>query len=380
MGAVLGTLGDLGYGFAYRVLDSQFFGVPQRRRRVFIVGRAGADPRGPAQVLLEREGERRDSRTRSQAGSVVAAGAASSPGGGGLSPVVLRMRSGKPGGGKGALLREDQSLTVATGNDQVLFQPLAFVRTHTRNHMEDGDAWKESDKSLTLAAQSNFGVHASTLVVNHPFVEHDGALYAVRKLTPLECERLQGLPDGWTEGQADTPRYRQIGNAAAVPVVEWIARGIVVEHWNGHLCTPLGIQEVSPELFVHHRAKVPADRQHFLTPFTPAQIRADKARPFLFRSIRSGAAGVLLKADGEIANLFNAGLPSGWGEALLREVVALGGNRVEYFDEPHLAALYRRHGFIEKERYPFDIELIRQDFPDFDPEKYGTPDYVIARR
>ena len=48
----------------------------------------------------------------------------------------------------------------------------------------------------------------------------------VRRLTPLECERLQGFPDGWTEGQSDTSRYKQMGNAVAVPVVEWIIQGI----------------------------------------------------------------------------------------------------------------------------------------------------------
>ena len=48
----------------------------------------------------------------------------------------------------------------------------------------------------------------------------------VRRLTPLECERLQGFPDNWTEGQSDTNRYKQMGNAVAVPVVEWIIQGI----------------------------------------------------------------------------------------------------------------------------------------------------------
>lgn len=50
---------------------------------------------------------------------------------------------------------------------------------------------------------------------------------AVRRLTPLECERLQGFPDGWTDGQADSARYRQLGNAVCVPVAEWIGRRIV---------------------------------------------------------------------------------------------------------------------------------------------------------
>lgn len=49
----------------------------------------------------------------------------------------------------------------------------------------------------------------------------------VRRLTPRECERLQGFPDDWTDGQSDSARYRQLGNAVAVPVVEWILRRLV---------------------------------------------------------------------------------------------------------------------------------------------------------
>ena len=58
----------------------------------------------------------------------------------------------------------------------------------------------------------------------------------VRRLTPLECERLQGFPDNWTEGQADSHRYKQMGNAVAVPVVEWIIAGIrEVSDDNAHI-------------------------------------------------------------------------------------------------------------------------------------------------
>ena len=53
------------------------------------------------------------------------------------------------------------------------------------------------------------------------------AAYGVRRLTPRECERLMGFPDDWTAGQSDSARYRQLGNAVAVPVAEWIARRIV---------------------------------------------------------------------------------------------------------------------------------------------------------
>ena len=95
-------------------------------------------------------------------------------GGNNMPMVLMRMREGKPGGGKGPLLSEDKSLTIATANDQTLF-------TET----------------------------------------------SVRRLTPVECERLQGFPDDWTAGQSDTHRYKQMGNAVAVPVVEWLIAGIV---------------------------------------------------------------------------------------------------------------------------------------------------------
>jgi DNA (cytosine-5)-methyltransferase 1 len=54
-----------------------------------------------------------------------------------------------------------------------------------------------------------------------------GPATQVRRLTPVECERLQGFPDNWTDGQADSARYKQMGNAVAVPVVEWIMRRLV---------------------------------------------------------------------------------------------------------------------------------------------------------
>ena len=70
-----------------------------------------------------------------------------------------------------------------------------------------------SDTHHTLRA----GTKQSTGVINQ---------MSVRRLTPVECERLQGFPDNWTEGQSDSARYKQMGNAVAVPVVEWIIGNI----------------------------------------------------------------------------------------------------------------------------------------------------------
>jgi site-specific DNA-cytosine methylase len=57
--------------------------------------------------------------------------------------------------------------------------------------------------------------------------EGEDLLASVRRLTPRECERLQGFPDNWTAGQSDSRRYRQLGNAVCVPVAEWIGRSML---------------------------------------------------------------------------------------------------------------------------------------------------------
>ena len=74
----------------------------------------------------------------------------------------------------------------------------------------------QDDKINTLQARMGTGGNNMPMVANTQ----------VRRLTPLECERLQGFPDGWTADQSDTHRYKQMGNAVAVPVVEWIIQGI----------------------------------------------------------------------------------------------------------------------------------------------------------
>ena len=166
MGAVLGSLAERGYGFAYRVLDAQYFGVPQRRERVVIVGRLGDSGAAPAQVLLEPESGTRHPRPRF----------ATWPG-------AARWATSRVGG--------------------------AVVSTLTAHHARSSIVPMTYQKALTAAG-----------IVNNT---------TVRRLTPLECERLQGHPDGWTavDGMSDSQRYKQMGNGVAVPVFEWVARRLV---------------------------------------------------------------------------------------------------------------------------------------------------------
>jgi DNA (cytosine-5)-methyltransferase 1 len=76
-----------------------------------------------------------------------------------------------------------------------------------------------SDTSQTLRAHTATAVNIGGVLNSQ----------VVRRLTPVECERLQGFPDNWTDGQADSNRYKQMGNAVAVPVVEWIISRMVAE-------------------------------------------------------------------------------------------------------------------------------------------------------
>lgn len=123
-----------------------------------------------------------------------------------LIPVLMRQREGKPGGGKGPLLSEGVSLSLAAnGNDQTLFAPgapLYYSHDYNQDRVYAADGVTEAQ---TATRRPNYLTSLG-----------------VRRLTPTECERLQGFPDGWTEGHADSHRYRMMGNAVAVPCAAWI--------------------------------------------------------------------------------------------------------------------------------------------------------------
>ncbi len=241
MGIIITALVERGYGVCWRVLDSQNFGVPQRRRRVFIVASRG-NHRRPVEVLFESDSGFWNSETIKQKRKTVAAETERSideDSGNTITSsstaTLLRMRGGKEGGGKGALVSEDKSLTIATGNDQTLFFfqcnrkddprihkevsptlgcyvgsiPLAFAQKQSHSQ------YKLDDKSSTLT-QRDYKSFAD--IVIEP---------VVRRLTPREYERLQGFPDDWTVSQTNSNRYKMLGNAVSVPVVEWIIKRMV---------------------------------------------------------------------------------------------------------------------------------------------------------
>lgn len=308
---LLNEMDELGYGIAWRVLDAQFFGVAQRRRRVFVVGVLG-DVAAPAEVLFEPEGLEWDLPSCKDKRKELADAARSGDGGAdGMDEGFVGLRC-NVSGSSGA--DRVQAVCMASGqaNAEVGYDvcPTIAARQHKdppividraaynqgRNakydpHIEatetmdtlvargphavcctqygpeiagtlaarhDGSPCADrgpnvvcfaqntrdevrlvgGDGSMTGALCANPGVKQQNYVMQAAEIDH-GAVWRwpwiVRRLTPRECERLQGFPDDWTripyrgkpaEQCPDGPRYSALGNSMAVPVMRWIGERI----------------------------------------------------------------------------------------------------------------------------------------------------------
>lgn len=245
-GSFLGMLGELGYGFAYRVLDAQFFGVPQRRRRVFVVGHL-RDWRRAAAVLFESESlcgypppSRKEGKEIAHA---LRARANASHREDSDNYIAHTLRSRRFNGGEDGTGRGTPIIPVRT------FDMRGRGDGETVNTLCTDHASRPSDFCPVVAFgwQNSSSQGLSDSVDVTPTLDKSKvpaiSASAVRRLTPLECERLQGFPDDWTlipwgrkmgeKGLAvygklapDGPRYKAIGNSMAVPVMRWIGHRI----------------------------------------------------------------------------------------------------------------------------------------------------------
>jgi DNA (cytosine-5)-methyltransferase 1 len=295
-----GAIAGNGWSLAWRQLDAQYWGVPQRRKRIALVVDFGGQR--AAEILFERTSlsgnpdesikawktfartpeasvagyDRMVESGNSITGDAESEGTGRS-GGKGTGRVLesdhretstrctepaaytLKIRSGCEGGGKGTLVQTEKSATLSTLQDQTLFQPVVYdargngdgkiVPTITGDHenrITDYTAiaierktfneqsfshYKESDKCSTLKAKAgNIGNGSECLIAEKAI------RWIVRRLTPVECERLQGYPDGytdigdWTDSKgkkhkyADSPRYKALGNSIALPQWFWLVQ------------------------------------------------------------------------------------------------------------------------------------------------------------
>lgn len=237
-GAFIGTLADIGYGLSWRVLDAQFFGVPQRRRRIFIVGHFG-DWRPAGAVLFEPHSlcgntkasrKKRPGITQSLTGSLGAGGADDNRAQAGFyvpeivdQPVCCKWAKGT----SGPAGDEHHNLVCIPINTQVA---TCYSRSEDKTCFGVGD---NGDPAYTLQAQHCHAICAP--VTTRGYADNAAqesklvpSRIGVRRLTPLECERLMGFPDGWTDipGASDTARYKALGNSMCVPVMRWIGKRI----------------------------------------------------------------------------------------------------------------------------------------------------------
>ena len=289
-GCFLAGLEEFGYRFAYRVFDAQYFGVPQRRRRVFVVGYFG-DWRPPAAVLFERHSlcgnstpgrKKREETTgdtgkgsffryqNEQSGIVedditatvrressttdersvpayvihgtqdpsVSDKAFALGQNNGQENVVLPIHD-KATRHKGGGCRQEDGVerNDGAGNGLGIGQtndPCFKITSNDKhavcyeNHPQDSRVKECGNLSPSLNARAGTGGNNIPLIQKIPTTQ-------VRRLTPIECERLQGFPDNYTriswhcknpENCPDGPRYKALGNSMAVPVMHWIAKRI----------------------------------------------------------------------------------------------------------------------------------------------------------
>ena len=277
-GVFLGALGELGYGFAYRVLDAQYFGVAQRRKRVFVVGYLG-DWRCAAAVLFERhslQGNPAPSREKRQGASIHAGKgiADCSPTIGcelakqvnnqmignaeaffipdtPMQPIALAEntigRQPQNGGNGDGFTEGGPMYTLNATGVHGVAAPIAFsgcddgvdlqinvtptmrVAGNSQGNLAVAVGTDLYNGNITGDVAATMGTPGSSINASGPTVMQS---MAVRRLTPVECERLQGFGDNYTDIKSknkptpDGPRYKALGNSMAVPVMAWIGQRI----------------------------------------------------------------------------------------------------------------------------------------------------------
>jgi DNA (cytosine-5)-methyltransferase 1 len=290
-GTLLGGLGELGYGWAYRVLDAQFFGVAQRRRRVFVVGCLGGQRRAGS-VLFESESVCGHPAKGRQAGKDIAHDAGHGTGGSGIACTQFGPHAGtltapydsSPCADRGQNVVAFPSRLSSTQAQETMranispaltrLNPMAVADSRAVGTWWDGKQTCQTIDAVVAKGQmmpeknrfpvvavgekSCLPANATTTAIAQDAgstsrsadvlgqlkksnmstaktdTESSGRV-VLRRLTPRECERLQGFPDDYTlipyrrkaAGECpDGPRYKALGNSMAVPCMRWIGERI----------------------------------------------------------------------------------------------------------------------------------------------------------
>lgn len=217
-----GAIAENGWSLAWRQLDAQYWGVPQRRKRIALVADFGGQR--AAEILFERTGVSRHPDESIKAWKATPGSSQASPFG--CDRTGERVVYDARGNGDGRTWP-----TITGDHENRITDYTAIVIERKTFNEQSFSHYKESDKCSTLKAKSwNIGNGSECLIAEKVI------RWIVRRLTPVECERFQGFPSGWTDiGEwtdtkgkkhkpADTPRYKALGNSIALPQWFWIAQ------------------------------------------------------------------------------------------------------------------------------------------------------------
>ncbi len=249
---ILATLDELGYDAEWQVLNSKYF-VPQNRERIFIIGYLREGPR-PKVFPIRETGNLDHLETPRKGEQPIISNAIDSNYWKGIdkhgqrTAIIADRTRTKQGLGRKIEERNDgltNSLTSVQKDNYLKQVGNIDKKGHNsiwgRVYDPDGISSNINAEAGGLGAKTGlYAVPIKYLNRNQKNMPKDQAMtidthnssgvtdgIGIRKLTPLECERLQGFPDGWTKGLSDTQRYRCMGNAVTVPVVEYILRRLI---------------------------------------------------------------------------------------------------------------------------------------------------------
>jgi len=231
------VVGDC-FSIAWRVLDARYFGVPQRRRRIFIVADFGGQS-APEILLKPASGAGRfepGGTPGEEAAAGTGNGVEGASGSDCMTPPVAGFAYKAGATAQGIGYEVEVSATLKTEQTMAVYDARGNGDGKTASTLTGDHTNRVSDYTTLCLDRAAFnqGVNAkydfnideelaATVVARGPSAVYTAAQH-VRRLTPLECERLQGFPDGWLDvpGASDTAKYRATGNAIAIPCVEWI--------------------------------------------------------------------------------------------------------------------------------------------------------------
>ena len=243
---IIQTLSELGYDVQWMVLNSKFFGVPQNRERVFIIGSLRGEPR--PEILPFRTNNKKIIEQHSpQVSNAITSRYYKQ---GNADTYVKRMDTQIGRDKEIYRFYSDEGISPAlhlkTGGWQEPKIAILVLTPNREEKRQNGRRFKENgDESFTLTKTDIHGVmiqshsprtNDASLGGSGPLISDEHCFtidrtphqvinnFKIRRLTPLECERLQGFPDNWTEGFSDTQRYKMMGNAVTTKVITAIAR------------------------------------------------------------------------------------------------------------------------------------------------------------